>query len=398
MPTAAGPRVDSLPLVQRLLVAARMWSSGAPLDFEAVAAVRNEMLAANHRRHVTNIPAYGEMAREAGLGSGADIGELREGLVLSDEWFKSYDPAWMSGNLPALSSWLELVSTVRLPPPPPAAIDLVTWRASLREQGVFVTISSATTGLPSLVPRDRLTLAALRSSSGVRLPWSLPHGEYDSLLLTPIGMGSGLQAGAAGLAASSRRIHHYGGPGWIEFLCEAAREQQKIIIYGPPVRLALLEEELTRDGKQVDLPKGSCVLTGGGWKQDLVHDIGGLLDRASELFGIVRSRCIDTYATAELNTVFASCAEGRYHVPPVVEALVVDDLLRPLPGAGDGRLAVLDPMAISYPGRLATSDYVRLRNDSCPCGLAGQTLLHPITRLPDAAPRGCGIADLVATR
>jgi hypothetical protein len=397
MPPAAGSWADSLPLVQRLLVAARMWSSGTPVDFEAVAAVRSEMLAANHRRHVTNIPAYGEMAREAGLGSGADIGELRERLMLSDEWFKSYDPAWMSGNLPALSSWLETVSTVRLPPPPPAAIDLATWRESLKERGVFVTISSGTTGLPALVPRDRLTLAALRSSSGVRLPWSLPPGDYDSLLLTPVGMGSGLQAGAAGLAASSRRIHHYQGAGWLEFLCETARQQQKAIIYGPPARLALLEEELIQDGKQIDLPEGSCVLTGGGWKQKPVHDIGGLLDRASELFGVARTRCIDTYATAELNTVFASCAEGRYHVPPVVEALVVDDLLRPLPGEGDGRLAVLDPMAISYPGRLATSDYARLRNDSCPCGLDGQTLLYPVTRLPDAAPRGCGVTDPVAS-
>jgi hypothetical protein len=369
-----------------------------PLDFGAVAEARNEMLVANHRQHVTSIPAYGDMAREAGIGSGADIGELRERLVLSDDWFKSYDPAWMSGNLPALSKWLETVSTIRLRPPPPAAIDLATWRSGLREQGVFVTISSATTGPPSLVPRDLMTLAALRSSSGVRLPWSLPPGEYDSLLLTPVGMGSGLQAGAAGLAASSRRVHHYEEPGWLEFLCEAARRRQRVIVYGSPVRLGLLVEELIRDRRQVHLPEGSCVLTGGGWKQDRAYDMGDLLDRASELFGVVRTRCIDTYATAELNTVFASCAEGRYHVPPVVEALVVDDLLRPLPGNGNGRLAVLDPMAISYPGCLATSDYVRLRNDSCPCGLDGQTLLHPITRLRDAAPRGCGATDFVASR
>ena len=400
MTQSTGLWADSLPLVQRLLVSARMWSSGMPLDFGAVATVRNEMLAANHRQHVTSIPAYGEVAREAGIGTNADINELRERLVLSDDWFKSYNPAWMSGNLPALSNWLEAVSTVRLRPPPSTAIDLATWRAGLREQGVFVTISSATTGLPSLVPRDRLTLAALRSSSGVRLPWSLPPGDYDSLLLTPVGMGSGLQAGAAGLAASSRRVYHYGEPGWREFLCDAVRQQQKTVVYGPPARLALLVEELIRDGRQVDLPEGSCVLTGGGWKQDPAHDMGSLLDGASELFGVARTRCIDTYAAAELNTVFASCAEGRYHVPPVVEALVVDDLLRPLPGNGDGdgRLAVLDPMAISYPGRLATSDYVRLRNDSCPCGLDGQTLLHPVTRLRDAAPRGCGVTDLVASR
>jgi hypothetical protein len=397
MAPATAASADALRMVPQLLVVARTWSSGSPLDFCAAAAVRNEMLAANHRRHVIDIPAYAEVAREAGVGAGADIAELRERLVLSDEWFKSYDPAWLEGDLASLTDWLGTVST--LPGRPPAgATDFWSWRSGLRNEGVFVTVSSATTGQPSLVPRDRVTLAALRSSSGVRLPWSLQPGEYDSLLLTPAGMGSGLQSGAAGLAAAARRIHHFEDPGSMEFLQAAVTQQQRVVLYGSPSRLDDLVDEMTRAGMQVELPEGSCVLTGGGWKQDPAHDIGSLLDRASVCLGVDRGRCVDTYSAAELNTVFVSCSQGRYHVPPVVEAVVVDDLLRPLPGDGDGRLAVLDPMAMSYPGRLATSDHVHLRHDPCPCGLSGQTLLPPVTRLLDATPRGCGVTDIAANR
>ena len=102
--------------------------------------------------------------------------------------FKGYDGAWLDGDLPALTAWLGEVSTVH-PTHPAGATDLASWRAGLRADDVFVTISSGTAGSRSLVPRDRMTLTALRSSSGVRLPWALAPGVYDALLLTPRGMG-----------------------------------------------------------------------------------------------------------------------------------------------------------------------------------------------------------------
>jgi Acyl-protein synthetase, LuxE len=386
--------VDDMALVRRLLVAARMWSAAMALDLDSVAAVRNEMVLANHRRHLELIPSYQEIARETSVGADADFADLRERFLLTDGWFKGYDPGWLGGDFEDLTAWLGSISTLRASAPP-AAHDLISWREGLRVAGVFVTVSSATTGRPSFVPRDRLTLAALRNSSGVRLRWSLPAGSYDALLLTPSGMGSGLQAGAAGFAGEARRTHR-GDAGWLDFVGAALRDERPVVIYGPPSRLRSLLD--TMGGDRLGLAPGSCVLTGGGWKLDSSGDIRGLLDHASDRFGVDRARCVDTYSTAELNTVFVSCGEGRYHVPPVVEAMVVDDLLRPVSGDADGRLAVIDPFAMSYPGRLATSDHVRLRHDHCPCGLIGQTLLDPITRSADAVPRGCGVVDLAGER
>ncbi len=386
--------IEALPLLRELLVAVHRWSASSPIDPDLVAVVRNRALGANHRRYLANIPAYARMAREACIGDDAAPEEIRDGLVITDDWFKSYDPAALDGGFSALTGWLETISTLRPAGTPVHAADLASWRAELRGRGTFVTLSSGTMGYPSLVPRDEVTLAALRNSSGLRLPWALTEGDYDCVLLTPAGMGSGIQSGAAGLAAGARRVQRLDSPGTADFLRAAAAEYRKVIVYGPPAGLAVLVDELP----PVRLPPGSCVVTGGGWKQATPLDLASLLDTASDLFGIARRHCVDTYSTAELNTVFVTCAEGRYHVPPGVEAVVVDELLRPRRGPDvDGRLAVLDPFALAYPGLLATSDQVRLR-EGCACGLSGQTLLPPITRLPGAPARGCGTVGVVGQR
>ena len=389
----ADAEINALPLLRELLVFARKWSRGLPLDFDAVARVRNKVLTLNHQHHLREIPVFAQLARESDIGDDVPFEHFRNRLVLSDDWFKSYDPEWLHGDFASLSNWLETVSTVRLPEFSCRAADLASWRSELIPHGVFVTISSGTTtGQPSLVPRDEFTLAALRSSSGVRFPWSLPAGEYDCLLLTSPGMGSGLQAGAAGLASNARNVQYLHTPGVYEFLRDAADQRRRTIIFGPPSGLSSLIDELAEASRQVELPIGSCVVTGGGWKQALSQDLDSLLEAASKQVGIDRRRCVDAYSTSELNTVFVSCARNRYHVPPVVEAVIVDELLRPLDAEDEnaGRLAVFDPFARCYPSLLATSDYVILRADPCPCGLAGQTLLAPITRLKDAPPRGCG--------
>lgn len=377
---------ETLELVPALLLGSRLWSAGGSIDEGELAALRAALLRTQHRRQLAAIPAYARLAAELSIDDdGLDPdGEV---FLLSDDWLKGYDPGWADNELPALTEWLAEVSTVR-PSHPADVADLGSWRAALRQQEVYVTVSSGTRGTRSLVPRDRMTLVALRASSGVRLPWSLPPGQYAALLLTPRGMGSGIQSGAMGLGRAARRAAHLDDPLALDLLRRSAAEDLPVIVYGSPARLVDL---LAQVGPHLPLPTGSCVVTGGGWKGPSGAVVEELLASASTTFALDPGRCVDTYSTAELNTVFVTCREGRYHVPPAVEVLVLDDALRPIRTAAGGRLAVLDPMAASYPGRLITSDVVRLGTDRCPCGLAGQTLLAGIRRLAGATERGCGV-------
>ena len=382
-----------LGLLAELVTGARGWSSGAGVDEPAMAVLRADLLADNHRRHVGSIPAYARLSAE--LQVAPDGRHDGAPFLLSDEWFKGYDGAWLDGDLPALTAWLGEVSTVH-PTHPAGATDLASWRAGLRADDVFVTISSGTAGSRSLVPRDRMTLTALRSSSGVRLPWALAPGVYDALLLTPRGMGSGLQSGASGMAAAARRARHDEDPDALDFVRAAIADGQPLLAYGSPARL---QRWLACREAPITLPQRSCVVTGGGWKRgdDGGGDVFELLDSAARLLAVPRDRCVDTYSMAELNTVLVSCPHRRYHVPPVLEAVIVDEQLAAVEGDADGRLALLEPMALAYPGRLMTSDVVRLRHDPCPCGLPGQTLLPGIERMRGALARGCGVSDRLAS-
>lgn len=423
MTKAPESTTSQLAQLHDLLVAAKLWSAGLMTDVRAVAPVRAAALLGNHRRYLEHVPAYAAMAHDRGLSAGADLAAVKAELLVSDEWFKSYDRSWLSDDLDALTRW---IGTIAVPKPhwSSATSDLDGWRAELRQQRVFLTFSSGTTGQPSIVPRDETGLAALRHNSGVRLPWTLPAGGFDCLLMTPCGQGTGIQAGASGLAAAAVRVHHLhpthvhldamsrarpaqsSGPAAdldpdsaadhdaaVAFLREGLG-QRPMLIYGPPQALGELVAHLQTQHIVLPLSDGSCIVTGGGWKSATPGDLDDLFEHARERLGVVAERCLDTYAAAEMNTVFVRCVQRRYHVPPVVEALVLDDLLQPVPDPeAAGRLAILDPFAVSYPGFVATGDRVQLSSEPCPCGLVGQTLIGPVTRMSGAALRGCGVTD-----
>ena len=202
MTQVSSPRVETT--IRPLLVAARLWSNGADVDLAAVASLRDQALLENHRDYLTRIPAYARLAAASGIGPATDLDTIRAQLIVTDGYFKSYDPAWLPGDLFRLNKWLAAISTVNAGMLAAAATNPAGWRNELREAGVYLTFSTGTAGVPSIVPRDRLTLAALRSSGGtVAMPWSLPADGYDCLLLTTPGIGSGIQAGAAGLSGSA---------------------------------------------------------------------------------------------------------------------------------------------------------------------------------------------------
>src|SRR5688572_19764836 len=128
--------IDALPLLRQLLVFARKWTRGLPLDFDAIAQVRNRVLALNYQHHLREIPTFAQLAREGDIGDDDPLEHLRNRLVLSDEWFKSYDPEWLHGDFASLGAWLETVATVRLPESSYRAADLASWRSELAQNGV----------------------------------------------------------------------------------------------------------------------------------------------------------------------------------------------------------------------------------------------------------------------
>jgi hypothetical protein len=396
------PVLDAMP---GLLVVTRLWARRAPTDPSVVRAAFDDAVLRLHRHYVATIPVYRRLALERDLGDVDDVAVLARELMLSSEVFKSYDADWVTdGDLARLTRWLATIFTRDPEPVLDGVAGIAGWRAALRDDGVFVTLSSGTGGLPSFVPRDRLTLTALRRNGTLhRLS---PDGldamppSFDLLALTPRDAQTGLQAAGVGLAARAARAHHLDAEAdgaWeaaLEFLRDAGARRQAVLVFGPPPLVAVLCLRAV-EGRADDLAPGSLVATGGGWKGGPAIAPAELADRVERALGVGRERIVDTYGTAELNAVLVRCPHDRYHVPPLLRAVVLDPLLMPIEPGPDayGRLGFLDPFAFSYPGFVMPGDLGRLVEGRCRCGLGGQAIIAPIERGHDEAPRGCAGPD-----
>jgi hypothetical protein len=400
-----------------LLVASRLWATGRPLDGKRLARARDTVLLANHRRYVAAVPRYAELALELGLSEVDDVETITDELLVGVSLFKSYDDGLLErGDYARLTAWVGEVSTLT-PEPELGGVDsLGEWLARMRAAGVAVTMSSGTSGRPSFVPRDAATLAALRNNGRCysMLAWggyAESTADFDALLLTDPGGTHGLNAVADGVADVAGRtafvpvdldapdIGLSVEPGAlasaVELAGAARREGRLLLVFGAPPAVARLCRAALAAGRPIPVPDDAMLVTGGGWKS-----VSDDIDRAAfaqlveEAMGLPPQRTVDVYGMSECNAYMLRCAQGRYHVPPVLDAVVVDSALRAMrePDA-TGLVAVLDPFAFSYPGFLLTGDWGRLVADGCACGLEGPGFVGEITRAPGYGAKGCaGVA------
>ena len=115
-----------------------------------------------------------------------------------------------------------------------------------------------------------------------------------------------------------------------------------------------------------------------------------LVSMLSEVFGLPPDRILEGYSMTEINMLMLRCDAGRFHIPPMIEPVVLDEELSPLEGKDiKGTFGFLDPLAVSYPGFLISGDYVRMVDGECACGLCGPAITE-IGRAKSREIKGCG--------
>jgi len=188
-------------------------------------------------------------------------------------------------------------------------------------------------------------------------------------------------------ATIGQKAHNYARV--ITALRQATRNGQKVFLAGAPY---LFKELLELIDEPIKLNPGSFAMTGGGWKtfsgEKLEQSV--LNQMITDKFGLPEEHMIDGYAMAEMHGVVPRCASGRYHIPPMIETMIVDDELRPMKGNDlTGTFAFMDPFALSYPGFIVSGDRVRMVDGECPCGVHGQAFTE-IGRAHGREVKGCG--------
>lgn len=167
---------------------------------------------------------------------------------------------------------------------------------------------------------------------------------------------------------------------------------QKILLFGAPYQFKELTEMIAVKEGAIPLKERSLLLTGGGWKtfegQKIERET--LTKMISEVFKAPADFIVDGYSMTEINGLLARCEHGRFHLPPVVEPVILDENLIPQEGKDlKGAFGFLDPFALSYPGFIISGDNVRLLDEKCPCGMYGPAFTE-LGRSPGREIKGCG--------
>ena len=140
-----------------LRAAAAAWASGDGYDEGEATWLRHLAIAACHAHYRAAVPAYRRMCDDAGVGDDTEFATIVESCTVGDEWFKSYDAAWLeAGDFEAMGRWLGDACTEGAAGAAAAGAGGVDdWLERLERAGVHVLYSSGTSGKLSFVPRGR---------------------------------------------------------------------------------------------------------------------------------------------------------------------------------------------------------------------------------------------------
>ena len=408
----------------------------APEDLLAL-----QLEAANERLagRVGEIPLLRNRARSGGITKMAELADLVP-LLFAHSAYKSYSESWLTdGRWDRMAKWLRTVSTPSLD-----GLDLDTvadindFVARLETVGCYVTCSSGTTGKPAMIPCSATDLDVASQTNVRGLSWatgiepngdrkflglgprmaiernertrlamidafSSPENSYQ-LPLDPITVGSIMgmitfrRRIADGTASPSEvaafeQVSAQRQTAMDDAVAEAideviASRDQKLLMGAMWASLYQLAEGVRAKGfSGKDFQDDTALLVGGGLKGASLP--GNYREYIFETFNVRDELVYHLYTMQELNTPFPKCHAGRYHVPPWVIMLPLDEPGEKLMQA-DGseiqcRAGYFDLSLDGRWGGVISGDRVDVDFSRCECGHYGPAIGQEIVRYADLA-------------
>jgi hypothetical protein len=389
----------------------------------------------------TQIKLVAHRAAEAGIAEVRSCEDIVR-LLLPHTAYKSYPETWLAQKRwDRLSKWLDTVATHRVPVEAVAQNENVDgWLDRLAEHGFFVSCSSGTTGKSAMLVASgkdmewckKEAVAAYSWGSGVK-----PARDRRIFGLAPIAhVPRNLATGEAYTAAlqdpNFERFAYPVPPITVGALTQMVVLRKSIADgTAQPDEVAAFEQISAARQKAVDAAVGitaqaliesrhAKLHVSGLWSglftvakavremgysaEDFNPEnsiyVGGGLKRAKlpddyrqfvyETFNIHPDRNYQNYSMQELHSGMPRChAGGRYHVPPWVVPLLLDqpgdNLIPMLDGEFEGRAAFFDLSIDGRWGGVISGDKISIDSRPCACGNKGATVRDNIVRYSDIA-------------
>lgn len=180
------------------------------------------------------------------------------------------------------------------------------------------------------------------------------------------------------------------------------KNQQPVTICGFSFLVYIYLIKFCKENKiHLPLPKGSSIIHIGGWKKLADQEVGReiFVKDACEVFALEPKNVIDIYGfTEQMGTLYPECEFGHKHTPDFAHLIVRNPYsYKKLSHEEIGVGQFLSLVPKSYTGfSLLTDDLIKITGeDDCKCGRKGITF-RVIGRAKSAEIRGCG--DIIATK
>lgn len=402
-----------------------------------------QVVAANERFQACKetIGLVGHRASEAGVTEVRSLADIVP-LLFAHTTYKSYPESWLlDQKWDRMCRWLETVSAHPVRDVDLSDVgDIDDWIARLGQAGHFVSCSSGTTGKSAMLNASRVdmdwttrdTVAAFAWGSGVEprqdrrmfglspvasVPKNLavqralaaaygrPDVEPFRYPVPPITIG-----GITGMVALRKAIAEgTAKPGDISayeaMSAERAQAVENAVGITAQALIDARADKFFMSGMWATLYKVAEAVRAAGYGRDDFHPentiyIGGGLKGAVlppdyreyvfETFNLSPERVLQMYGMQEINSALPRCRAGRYHTPPWLICLPLDEpgeTLIPVDEGEEveGRAAFFDLALDGRWGGVISGDRIQVRFGRCDCGRQGPTIRDNITRYSETA-------------
>ncbi|MDA9951116.1 hypothetical protein N9D31_00950 [Oligoflexaceae bacterium] len=183
---------------------------------------------------------------------------------------------------------------------------------------------------------------------------------------------------------------------------EFASQDVPVRIFGMPAFIYEFVHFLKEAGKSYRLPKGSLMITGGGWKasEDKMITRGEFRRLCESSFGIPEHWQRDAYGMAEHCAPYFECKAHKFHVPVFSHLIIRNPSTYEVLQPGEkGLMELLTPFNAMMPTlALLTTDWASIDPEPCPCGHNAPTFTL-LGRAGMSKHKGCAIhADDIVKR
>lgn len=386
---------------------------------------------------IDDIPLLKNRASSGGVTQVAERADLVP-LLFAHSAYKSYSDSWLTdGRWDRMAKWLRTVSTPTLDGLDLDAVaDVDDFVARLETVGCYVTCSSGTTGKPAMIPCSATDLDVASQTNVRGFSWATgiaPDGDRKFLGLGPrMAIERNERTRLAMVDAFSSQANCYQLPlepitvgsimGMITFrkrIADGTASPSEVAAFEQvsAQRMTALEDAVAAAVDELIASRDQKLLMGAMWTslyqlaeavrakgfsgKDFQGDtallVGGGLKGATlpadyreyifETFNVRDELVYHLYTMQELNTPFPKCRAGRYHVPPWVIMLPLDDTGEKLVDADGGeircRAGYFDLSLDGRWGGVISGDRVDVDFGKCEYGHHGPAIGQEIVRYAD---------------